>query len=133
MDLINREKALGCFDGWEDDHGGWHDADELPGYDKLQALPIVAEVEDCISRQAAINAVVKESQIDGAYGYMDTKSIVDLLSDLPSAQPETQRATWTLHTYMPHHYYCTHCNKDSPYNKIWDFCPHCGYKMEDYV
>jgi len=36
----------------------------------------------------AIEAVVKESQMEGAYGYMDTKSIVDLLRDLPSAQPE---------------------------------------------
>ena len=36
----------------------------------------------------AIDAVEKESQIDGAYGYMDTKSIVDLLNNLPSAQPE---------------------------------------------
>ena len=36
----------------------------------------------------AIDAVEKESRVDGAYGYMDTKSIVDLLNDLPSAQPE---------------------------------------------
>lgn len=41
---------------------------------------------DCINRQAAIDMVEKESQVDGAYGYMDTKSIVDLLNDLPSAQ-----------------------------------------------
>ena len=43
---------------------------------------------DLISRQAAIDAVEKELRVDGAYGYMDTKSIVDLLNDLPSAQPE---------------------------------------------
>ena len=43
-------------------------------------------MNDLISRQAAISAVEKESQVDGAYGYMDTKSIVDLLNDLPSAQ-----------------------------------------------
>ena len=36
----------------------------------------------------AIDAVLKESNMDDAYGYMDTKSIVDLLNDLPSAQPE---------------------------------------------
>lgn len=42
----------------------------------------------CISREVAIDAAEKESQVDGAYGYMDTKSIVDLLNDLPSAQPE---------------------------------------------
>ena len=43
-------------------------------------------MDDTIRRQAAIEAVEKESQVDGAYGYMDTKSIVDLLNDLPSAQ-----------------------------------------------
>ena len=37
-------------------------------------------------RREAIDAVEKESQVDNAYGYMDTKSIIDLLSDLPSAQ-----------------------------------------------
>lgn len=42
--------------------------------------------DDTIRRQSAIDAVEKESQVDGAYGYMDTKSIVDLLMDLPSAQ-----------------------------------------------
>ena len=44
-----------------------------------------------IDLDTAIDAVVKESQVDGAYGYMDTKSIVDLLNDLPSAQPEIVR------------------------------------------
>ena len=42
-------------------------------------------------RRAAIDAVEKESQVDDAYGYMDTKSIVDLLSDLPSAEPKKGR------------------------------------------
>ena len=45
---------------------------------------------DMVSRQKAIEAVEKESQVDGAYGYMDTKSIVDLLNDLPPAQPNLQ-------------------------------------------
>lgn len=45
-------------------------------------------MDDTISRQAAIKQAVKESQADGAYGYMDTKSIVDMLNALPSAQPE---------------------------------------------
>ena len=45
-------------------------------------------MKDLIERQAAIDAALKESNADGAYGYMDTKSIVDLLNDQPSAQPE---------------------------------------------
>ena len=57
-------------------------ADDSGSYDSI--IPF----EDTISRAAAIDAVIKDSQVDGAYGYMDTKSIVDLLNDLPSAQPE---------------------------------------------
>lgn len=43
---------------------------------------------DCISRQDAIDAIIRESTADGAYGYVDTKSSVDLIRKLPSAQPE---------------------------------------------
>lgn len=39
---------------------------------------------DLISRQAAIAAAVKESTQEGAYGYMDTNSIIDMLNDLPT-------------------------------------------------
>lgn len=52
---------------------------------------------------------------------------------MPSVQPEPQKAIWALRTYMPHHYYCTHCKKDSPYNKTWSHCPNCGCEMEGYV
>lgn len=38
---------------------------------------------DLIDRQAAIEQAEKKSQVEGAYGYMDTKSIVDMLEDLP--------------------------------------------------
>lgn len=41
---------------------------------------------DCISRQAAIDAVLKLTYADGAYGYTDAKELVDSLEALPSAQ-----------------------------------------------
>ena len=44
-------------------------------------------MSDLISRQAAIDAAEKESTRVGAYGYMDTKSIVDMLNDLPTVDP----------------------------------------------
>lgn len=44
-----------------------------------------------IDLDTAINAIEKESQVDGAYGYMDTKSIVDLLNSLSPVQPEIIR------------------------------------------
>lgn len=53
--------------------------------------------EDTISRQAAISAAEKESQIDGAYGYMDTKSIINMLENLPSTQSEIIHCAECVH------------------------------------
>ena len=40
-----------------------------------------------IDADALISVVEKESNIDGAYGYMDTKSIVDVIDDAPTIEP----------------------------------------------
>lgn len=73
----------------------------------------------------AIEAVVKESQMEGAYGYMDTKSIVDLLRDLPSAQPERKTGRWTKIHWKA--FRCSECNRLSEF--CTDFCPNCGADM----
>lgn len=51
------------------------------------------------------------------------------LDKVPSAQPMRKKGKWEMHTYMPHHHYCSICGKDSPYNKRWRFCPNCGADM----
>lgn len=45
-------------------------------------------MNDVISRQMAIDAVLKLTYADGAYGYTDAKELVDSLEALPSARPE---------------------------------------------
>ena len=45
-------------------------------------------MNNLIRRQDAIDAIMKETYADGAYGYTDAKSLVDALESLPSAQPE---------------------------------------------
>lgn len=42
---------------------------------------------------------------------------------------ERKKGKWLLHTYMPHNKYCSCCEKDSPYGKLWNFCPNCGADM----
>lgn len=90
-------------------------------------------------RRAAIDAVEKESQVDGAYGYMDTKSIVDLLNDLPSAEPKKGR--WEERSVCEGEIQewqsarCSVCEKyhTTPYLYYFDnfnYCPNCGAKME---
>lgn len=49
---------------------------------------------DCISRQDAIDILVKEASTDGVYGYVDIKSIIDLLGGLPEVYPKMQKGEW---------------------------------------
>ena len=89
-------------------------------------------MDDLIYRQDAIDAAEKESQVDGAYGYMDTKSIVDLLNDLPSA--ERKKGRWILTRNM---WCCSECASIAPYyymsgrQKTSNYCYVCGAKMEN--
>lgn len=73
---------------------------------------------DLISRQNVIDAVVRESQVDGAYGYMDTKSLVDLLHDMPTIKVQ-KTGKWIVHTEI-----------ENVYGGIYIECSECG---ESYV
>ena len=99
-DLIDRQAAIDALVEILDrpNHAEFLYGDEICG--ALGSLPSAqpkvekdtnVPINDCISKQAAIYAAERESQVDGAYGYMDTKSIVDMLNDLPSVQPEIIR------------------------------------------
>ena len=84
-DLIDREQALACFWNYANNDGTGYDETDMPAYDRLQALPIVAEVEDCISRQAAINAPVR--MVSDGIEWIPVYQV----EQLPSAQPENAR------------------------------------------
>lgn len=43
---------------------------------------------DLVFRRDAIEAIIRETNQDGAYGYGDTKSLVNVLDALPSAHPD---------------------------------------------
>lgn len=115
-DLIDREQALACFWNYANNDGTGYDETDMPAYDRLQALPIVAEVEDCISRQAAI------AFVDCGYLRPPTelawsdKDVVDMLKRVPSAQPEIIRCRDCKHYYyadnrIPQEQMCT-CDLD---------------------
>ena len=80
-------------------------------------------IDDLISRQVAIDAAEMESQIDGAYGYMDTKSIIDMLEDLPPAQPEIIRCKDCKHWINNH--LCESLSRYGSFETKDDF--YCGY------
>lgn len=75
------------------------------------------KIDDLISRKAAISAAEKESQRYGAYGYMDTKSIIDMLEDLPPVQPEPR---WIPVKTRP-----------MTEEERWNFEEHTGIQLDD--
>ena len=89
--------------------------------------------EDAVSRKAVLEYIERS---DAELGHSSENELVcQDIKEFPSVTPtrcivERKKGKWVLHTYMPHKNYCSECEKNSPYNKRWDFCPNCGAKME---
>ena len=82
------------------------------------------QCEDAVSRQAAIDAIISFFKLtdynESAY------AVRTVLGDLPSAQPQ-RTGKWIP---KDGRYYCGQCSGIAPKGIRWDFCPHCGVKME---
>ena len=81
-----------------------------------------------IDADVLINVIERESNVYGAYGYMDTKSIIDVIEDAPTIEPVRKKGKWIYVTDGYHEYYeCANCGKHSadpdPY------CSRCGRAM----
>ena len=87
-------------------------------------------MSDLISRQDAIDAVVRESQVDGAYGYMDTKSIVDLLHDMPTIKAQKTGKWIIFPPCIEEICMCSNCKtKFKEAYQHRNICPNCGARM----
>lgn len=142
MDLINREDSLACFWNYANNDGTGYDETDMPAYDRLQALPIVAEVEDCISRQAAIDALGEKPLVWDDFSDFDLGKAaqwsddVDAIKELPSAQPQRMKGKWLRNeSDLSWWFECSKCGESPLYNPYADevltsFCPWCGAEME---
>lgn len=90
---------------------------------------------DTISRQAAIDAVLKPTYADGAYGYADAKELVDSLEALPSAQPERKTGRWIYddNDWSSVRGKCSVCRWEAHVCEDdvvgMDYCPNCGSRL----
>ena len=92
-------------------------------------------MDDLISRQAAIDALDQAKE-----QYFDRRVIIekmqDVVSNLPSAQPERQKGEWIEISSISHTYKCSECGRllvnitDGKNNvaKNYPYC-HCGADM----
>lgn len=107
-------------------------------------------MSDCISRQAAIDALREEVEFeydekDEQWYYIEADMAIGAIERLPSAQPERMRGRWQEITasdcsgYDPVlagyddpvvGYVCSVCHegyeKEVMGKTAWDYCPNCG-------
>lgn len=134
-DTISRKQAIDV--ATSDGAYGYISAEELaklpptqPSLVKESGDVVKDLVNDCISRQAAIDAYgdwyVEEGTEDGFIG-----TVKQLLEGLPSAQPERKKGTYTVSGENAEWYCwyatCNECGKEWMGSR--NFCPHCGCKM----
>ena len=87
-------------------------------------------MNDLISRQAAM-IVIENSGLDD-----DSKdTVVRVLEQLPSAQPERKRGEWIPVTNGRGGFECDQCHNYAPSYQdgvewLSGFCPNCGARME---
>ena len=84
----------------------------------------LSELEDCISRQAAIDACLNGWN-------KDFKEIMEDIKKLPPVKPEQKMGRWVVTD--DDLVYCSECG-DSYYSRpidaSWYYCPNCGARME---
>ena len=86
--------------------------------------------DDCISRKAAIDAVLRAEALVRAYGY---RYAADAVRELPAVQPERKTGKWidaVVAGELPV-IVCDQCNTFFPlqFGASHNFCPNCGADM----
>lgn len=137
-DLISRQAALDAL--WRTSYIAAED--RQISVTAIKALPNFSTTcqLDCISRQAAIDAVGCYSLHNGDKLLFADKP----LKELPSAQPQRKKGHWIIKDNPGTGWYrvtCSGCGEDVTSNVpvigyfpntkvLWDFCPDCGAQME---
>ena len=99
------------------------------------------QVGDCVSRQAAVDAIVNTVSEIGLHDNSEVArygatfrqhEIIDIIEGMPSAQPERKKGKWEIYVismFDGEGCRCSECGLEGvPY---WDFCPNCGADMRE--
>ena len=121
-DLISRQEAIDvcnkAIDLWQGQLG---EGIVIAVRKKIEELPSAQPREDTISRQAAIDAVMRNA--------CNTQRIYEAIKGLPSEQPERKRGKWIYNSPVT-----MKCDQCGLVIKDWDwhrfkFCPNCDCDM----
>ena len=136
LDIIHKT-IYQFFDVCEDD-------EEVPMSDKDKLLLEVNKAicnnlkaleqpcEDCISRQAAIDAITHELRCGSVMDQCGLETAYDIINELPPVTPQPKIGHWIVTMEgNGYRFQCSVCKKLFLYNSdTRNFCGNCGAKME---
>ena len=100
-----------------DNHDSDYDEALSKGRDILKSEPC----EDCISRQAVIDACDQSINLFEA---------VDRIKELPPVTPQPKTGYWIVEVWNnKEHHTCSSCQHVVDYEPCYHYCPYCGAKM----
>lgn len=145
-EIVNTVSEIGLHDNSEVARYGatfrQHEIiDIIEGMPSAQPSSSRGHENDTISRRAAIDAVHKNYDVILDFtsdGQTISSSIEDILSELPSAQPERNRGKWIEDDdgWDEVIWRCSECDAvftlvdGTPKENEYYFCPHCGADMK---
>lgn len=83
-------------------------------------------MDDLISRQAAIELIERMKPY-----HLEPDDIMEIIDNMPSAQPERKRGKWVEDGYYNLPAVCCYCGEVG--KRFWNFCPSCGTDMRKEV
>lgn len=85
--------------------------------------------EDCISRQAVVDALSHMCSEDENEITVSRANVCAMLKYLPSAQTERKKGKWitNLYAFGEDRYECNRCHNTAFH--CYDYCPNCGADM----
>lgn len=133
-DLISRQAAIDAFDGVKVDEENCteYDIGYNDGIDfvisKLSVLPPArpTQLTDDDIETIRIHLSAFKENLCNQHRWNEAKEYEALIDRL-TAQPEQRTGKWIP---KDGRYHCDQCSGIAPKGIRWDFCPHCGVKME---
>ena len=83
--------------------------------------------EDCISRQAVINAINQNCIYENEYN-LTASHIKEMVQQLPSVTPKEKTGKWIYKQGIFGAVYCSKCDFELKTNNT-KYCPNCGARM----
>lgn len=132
---MTREEAIKGLEGLARNFGGYKPNEEM--FDMAIEALKTEPCEDAVSLDAVINTI--EWYRTNPQHFTEDNLIEDM-KGLPPVTPKQRTGHWITQWNVVHqteYYYCSECREEFSYDgeigikmNDYDFCPHCGAKLE---